>query len=281
MKLLRFGPEGEEKPGLLDADGHLRDLSGVAADFGGDGVALPALDALRALAPASLPIVESPGRIGACLSYVPNFFAVGLNYKEHAAELSAPPPEEPILFSKSASSLSGPYDALTLPRSSEKADWEVELGIVIGRTAHYVSEEDAPGYVAGYCIVNDVSERAFQLEHGGQWSKGKSAPGFGPVGPWLVTPDEIEDVQNLALSTRLNDDVMQSSSTSDMIFPVAQIISYMSQFMELRPGDLIATGTPPGIGMGKMPQRFLRAGDVLDLEIAGLGAQRTEILPSA
>lgn len=279
MKLLRYGPKGQEMTGLLDQDDMVRDLSGHLPDLG--GAALSALDGLRDLDIAALPAVDDPVRIGPCLSHVPNFYAVGLNYNEHAAELDAEPPAEPILFSKAASSLSGPFDALTLPRTSEKADWEVELGVVIGRTALYVSEEDALDHVAGYCVVNDISERAFQLEHGGQWMKGKSAPGFGPVGPWLVTADDIGDPQTLALSTRLNGKVMQSSSTSDMIFPVAKIISYMSQFMELHPGDLIATGTPPGVGMGKSPQRFLRPGDVLDLQIDRLGAQRTEILPSA
>ncbi|MEO0371098.1 MAG: fumarylacetoacetate hydrolase family protein [Pseudomonadota bacterium] len=279
MKLLRFGPKGQEKTGLLDDGGTVRDLSAHLPDLGGSSLA--GLDTLRDLDPASLPAVEAPGRIGACLSHVPNFFAVGLNYNEHAAELDSDPPAEPILFSKSASCLAGPHDPLTLPRMSQKADWEVELGIVVGHRALYVGEDEALDHVAGYCVVNDISERAFQLEHGGQWSKGKSAPGFGPVGPWLVTPDEIGDPQNLSLSTRLNGDVMQSSSTSDMIFPVAQIISYMSQFMELLPGDLIATGTPPGVGMGKTPQRFLRPGDVLELEIDRLGSQRTKILPYA
>lgn len=279
MKLLRYGPKGQEKTGLMDQDGVVRDLSAHLPDLG--GASLSELDGLRDLDPASLPTVDTPDRIGACLSHVPNFYAVGLNYNEHAAELDAEPPAEPILFSKAASSLSGPHDPLPLPRTSEKADWEVELGVVIGRTALYISEADALDHVAGYCLVNDISERAFQLEHGGQWMKGKSAPGFGPVGPWLVTPDDIGDPQTLALSTRLNGELMQSSSTSDMIFPVAKIISYMSQFMELRPGDLIATGTPPGVGMGKTPQRFLRPGDVLELQIDRLGAQRTEILPSA
>ncbi len=279
MKLLRFGPKGQEKTGLVDEAGVVRDLSAYLPDLG--GAALSELDGLRDLDPTTLPAVETPDRIGACLSHVPNFYAVGLNYKQHAAELDAEPPAEPILFSKATSSISGPHDALRLPRTSEKTDWEVELGVVMGRTALYVSEEDALDHVAGYCLVNDISERAFQLEHGGQWMKGKSAPGFGPVGPWLVTPDDVGDPQSLALSTRLNDEVMQSSSTSDMIFPVAQIISYMSQFMELCPGDLIATGTPPGVGMGKSPQRFLRPGDVLELQIDRLGDQRTEILASA
>ncbi|MEM7732798.1 MAG: fumarylacetoacetate hydrolase family protein [Pseudomonadota bacterium] len=279
MKLLRFGPKGQEKTGLLDDDGVVRDLSAHLPDLG--GAALARLADLKDLEPADLPAVENPGRIGAALSHVPNFYAVGLNYNEHAAELDAEPPAEPILFSKAASSLAGPHDPLVLPCASEKSDWEVELGVVIGRTARYVQEKDALDHVAGYCVVNDISERAFQLEHGGQWMKGKSAPGFGPVGPWIVTADEIGDPQSLALSTRLNGEVMQSSSTSDMIFSVAKVIAYMSQFMELRPGDLIATGTPPGVGMGKSPQRFLMPGDVLDLQVDGLGAQRTEILPSA
>lgn len=277
MKLLRVGPFGQEVTACLDTDGVVRDLSAHLHDLGGSGVSIDRLDEISALDPDTLPVIENPGRVGACLSHVPNFFAVGLNYKEHAAELDIDPPKEPILFSKASSSLAGPHDPLTLPKSSRKGDWEVELGIVIGRVTHEVSESAACDHVAGYCLINDVSERAFQLEQGGQWIKGKSAPGFGPVGPWLVTPDEVGDPQDLALSMRLNGEVMQSSSTSDMIFSVAEIISYMSRFMELRPGDLIATGTPPGVGMGKTPQRFLRDGDVMELSIDKLGTQRTEV----
>lgn len=278
MKFLRFGPLGEEKTGCLDADGSVRDLSDHVTDLGGPGVSIDALNAASDIDPATLSRVSDPGRIGACLSHVPNFYAVGLNYKAHAAEIGAAPPKEPILFSKATSSLAGPFDPLTLPRMSQKTDWEIELGVVIGRSALYVSEADALDHVAGYCIVNDISERAFQLERGGQWVKGKSAPGFGPTGPWLVTSDEVGDPQDLALTLSLNGEVMQQSSTSDMIFPVAEIIAYMSQFIELRPGDLIATGTPPGVGMGKAPQRFLRPGDVMEAGVQGLGSQRTVVL---
>ena len=278
MKLLRYGRRGQEKTGLLDQTGAIRDLSAHAPDLGGEGVSVSVLAALAQIDPDVLPVVADPGRIGACLSHAPNFYAVGLNYNEHAAELGAEPPSEPILFSKAASCLSGPNDPLTLPPTSEKSDWETELGVVIGQTASNISEADALGVIAGYCLINDISERAFQLEHGGQWIKGKSAPGFGPAGPWLVTPDEVGDVQNLSMSMTLNGEVMQNSSTADMIFSVAEIVSYMSKFMELRSGDLIATGTPPGVGMGKTPQRFLRPGDVMELTIERLGSQRIEVI---
>ena len=276
MKLLRFGPVGQEKPGILDADGNVRDVSAHVADFAGPTVSLDALEALRQIDPASLPIVNDPGRIGSCLANVPNFFCVGLNYAKHAAETGAEPPKEPIIFSKASSALSGPFDPVIIPRGSEKGDWEVELGVVIGRECLYVSEADALDYVAGYCTINDVSERAFQIERGGQWIKGKSAPTFGPTGPYLVTADEVGDPQNLDVKLTLNGEVVQDSNTSDMIFTVAQCISHMSQFMKLVPGDIIATGTPSGVGMGMKPQRFLRPGDVMDVEVVGLGAQRQE-----
>ena len=276
MKLLRFGPKGQEKPGLLDTDGIVRDLSGQVGDFARAGVSLEALAAIRAIDPASLPAVAEPGRIGACLAEVPNFIAIGLNYAKHAAESGMAVPTEPVVFSKATSCLSGPYDPVTIPRGSKKTDWEVELGVVIGRTALYVDEAEALDYVAGYCTVNDVSERAFQIERGGQWVKGKSAPSFGPIGPWLVTADEVADPQRLHLSLSLNGTTMQDSDTSDMIFPVARIVSYLSQFMELRPGDLICTGTPAGVGMGLKPQRFLAPGDVMELEVEGLGRQRQQ-----
>ncbi|ETW14132.1 fumarylacetoacetate hydrolase [Roseivivax marinus] len=278
MKLLRFGAKGQEKPGLLDAEGQVRDLTGHVPDFAGDGVSFAALHRVRALDVESLPVVNSPGRLGACLGRVPTFHCIGLNYARHAAETGGKPPPEPILFSKAASALSGPNDDVPLPRGSEKADWEVELGVVIGREALYVSEAEALDYVAGYCVVNDVSEREFQIERKGQWIKGKSAPGFGPVGPWLVTADEVPDPQKLALSLSVNGETMQSSNTSDMIFGVAHIISYMSRFMRLVPGDIIATGTPEGVGMGMKPQRFLRAGDVMELSVEGLGTQRQTVL---
>ncbi len=274
MKLLRFGPQGQEKPGILDTSGAVRDLSGKTPDFSGDAVSLDALDAIRAIDVDSLPVVENPGRIGSCLASVPNFFCVGLNYAKHAEETGADKPAEPILFSKASSSLSGPFDEVHIPRTSKKTDWEVELGVVIGRETLYVSEADALSHVAGYCTINDVSERAFQAERGGQWIKGKSAPTFGPTGPWLVTADEVPDPQALRLWLSLNGEVVQDSDTSDMIFSVAEIVSYMSQFMKLMPGDIIATGTPSGVGLGMNPQRFLNPGDVMELEVEGLGKQR-------
>jgi len=274
MKLLRYGPAGQEKPSILDADGQVRDLSGHVADFAGAAVSLEALDAIRKIDISTLPVVANPGRIGACLASVPNFYCIGLNYAKHAAETGAEPPKEPIIFSKATSSLSGPFDPVVIPRNSVKADWEVELGVVIGREALYVSEADALSYVAGYCTINDVSEREFQIEKGGQWIKGKSAPTFGPTGPYLVTADEVGDPQKLGLTLSLNGEVVQDSNTDDMIFGVAKIISYMSQFMKLVPGDIIATGTPSGVGMGMKPQRFLKPGDVMEIEVKGLGAQK-------
>lgn len=278
MKLLRYGPVGHEKPACLDASGTMRDLSGVVADFEGEGVSLEALDALKRLDLEALPVVEGAPRIGAALARVETFYAIGLNYAQHAAEAGMEPPKEPILFNKSASCLAGPHDALTLPKGSEKSDWEVELGVVIGRRAQNVSVDDALSYVAGYCVINDLSERAYQIERGGQWTKGKSAPGFGPVGPYLVTADEVPDPQALGLRLSLNGEMVQDNFTSDMIFSVAEIIAHMSEFMALVPGDVIATGTPEGVGMGMKPQRFLRSGDVMELEIDGLGKQRTEVL---
>jgi 2-keto-4-pentenoate hydratase/2-oxohepta-3-ene-1,7-dioic acid hydratase in catechol pathway len=273
MKLLRFGPAGEEKPGILDSDGNVRDLSGKVADFAGQGVSLAALDAIRAIDVNSLPVVENPGRIGSCVASVPNFFCIGLNYAKHAAETGAEPPKEPIIFNKATSALSGPFDNVVIPKNSVKSDWEVELGVVIGKDASYVSEEDALDYVAGYCVINDMSEREFQIEKGGQWVKGKSAPTFGPTGPYLVTADEVPNPQALALSLDLNGETVQDSNTDDMIFTVRQIISYMSQFMQLQAGDIIATGTPSGVGMGMKPQRFLKPGDKMTVRIEGLGEQ--------
>jgi len=274
MKLLRYGPQGQEKPAILDADGQVRDLSSHVTDFAGADVSFEALDAIRKIDISTLPVVAKPGRIGACLASVPNFYCIGLNYAKHAAETGAEPPKEPIIFSKATSSLSGPFDPVVIPRNSVKADWEVELGVVIGREALYVSEADALSYVAGYCTINDVSEREFQIEKGGQWIKGKSAPTFGPTGPYLVTADEVGDPQKLDLTLSLNGEVVQDSNTDDMIFGVAKIISYMSQFMKLVPGDIIATGTPSGVGMGMKPQRFLKPGDVMEIEVKGLGAQK-------
>ncbi|MCT4576575.1 fumarylacetoacetate hydrolase family protein [Donghicola sp.] len=273
MKLLRFGPAGQEKPGILDAEGNVRDLSGKCPDFAGAGVSLEALDAIRAIDVDSLPVVAEPGRIGSCVASVPNFFCIGLNYAKHAAETGAEPPKEPIIFNKATSALSGPFDDVVIPKGSVKSDWEVELGVVIGKEASYVSEEDALSYVAGYCVINDMSEREFQIEKGGQWIKGKSAPTFGPTGPYLVTAEEVGDPQKLALSLDLNGETVQDSNTDDMIFSVKEIVSYMSQFMKLQPGDIIATGTPSGVGMGMKPQRFLKPGDKMTVRIEGLGEQ--------
>ena len=276
MKLLRYGNKGAEKPGILDADGNVRDLSAHVGDFAGATVSHKAIDALRSIDIATLPHVENPGRIGACLASVPNFFCVGLNYAKHAEETGATPPKEPILFSKATSALSGPFDPVVIPKGSVKADWEVELGVIIGKTCSYVSVEDALSYVAGYCTINDVSEREFQIERGGQWIKGKSAPTFGPIGPYLVTADEVADPQNLRVTLKLNGETVQDSNTNDMIFTVAEIISHMSQFMQLEPGDIIATGTPSGVGMGMKPQRFLKPGDTMEIEVEGLGTQFQE-----
>ena len=276
MKLLRYGPEGHEKTGLLDAEGRVRDLSDHLPDLAGEAVSTQSLARIAGLDPESLPLVDEPGRIGSCLSRVPNFFCIGLNYAKHAAETGAQPPKEPIIFNKATSALSGPFDPVIIPRGSEKADWEVELGVVIGRETLYVSEADALDHVAGYCTINDVSERAFQIERGGQWIKGKSAPTFGPVGPWLVTADEIADPQALRVTLDLNGERVQDETTGDMIFTVAQIVSHMLQFMKLVPGDIIATGTPSGVGMGMKPQRFLKPGDVMEIEVEGLGRQRQE-----
>ena len=277
MKFLRFGELGAERPGLLDGEGRIRDLSDVVMDFAGPTVSNEALAELAAIDAETLPLVAEPGRIGACLAHVPNFFCIGLNYAKHAAESGLDAPDEPILFSKASSALSGPNDPVFIPRGSHKTDWEVELGVVIGREASYVSEVEALSHVSGYCVVNDVSERSFQMDRGGQWIKGKSAPTFGPVGPWLVSADEVPDPQALGLSLTLNGEVMQDSTTADMIFSVARIISHLSQFMILQPGDIIATGTPSGVGMGQRPQRFLRSGDVMELTVEGLGTQRQEV----
>ena len=274
MKLLRYGPPGRERPAMLDADGQVRDLSAHVADLAGATVSLEALDRLRGIDPADLPLVAEPGRIGSCLASVPNFFCIGLNYARHAAETGAKAPPEPVIFSKATSALSGPFDDVVIPRGSVKSDWEVELGVVIGRETLYVSEAEALSHVAGHCTINDLSEREFQAERAGQWIKGKSAPTFGPVGPWLVTADEVPDPQNLRLWLSLNGTVVQDSTTADMIFTVAQIIASMSRYMKLMPGDVISTGTPAGVGLGMKPPRFLKPGEVMELEVEGLGRQR-------
>ena len=278
MKFLRFGPAGAERPGCLDAAGTIRDLSGLIEDFTPATITCETLARLTDADLSALPAVPAGTRIGPCVGSARNFYAVGLNYARHARETNNPEPAEPVLFSKSTSSICGPDDPIILPKGSVKTDWEVELGIVIGRECEHVGEADALDHVAGYCTINDVSERAFQIERGGQWIKGKSARNFGPIGPWLVTPDEVGDPQDLALTLSVNGETMQDSSTSDMIFGVATIISYMSHFMRLMPGDIIATGTPAGVGLGFTPPRFLRAGDVVELCVEKLGAQRQMVI---
>jgi len=278
MKFLRYGPIGREKPGCLDQEGNIRDLSALIADFTPDTVTCEELTALADRNLSDLPVVDPQTRIGPCVGAARNFYAVGLNYARHARETNNPEPKEPVLFSKSTSSICGPNDPIILPRGSVKTDWEVELGIIIGRPCSYVSKDDALDYVAGFATINDVSERAYQIERGGQWIKGKSSPNFGPLGPWLVTPDEAGDPQNLSLRLSVNGETVQNSTTADMIFSVAEIISYMSGFMRLMPGDIIATGTPEGVGMGLTPQRFLNAGDVVELSVEGLGSQRQTVV---
>ncbi|WP_316015173.1 fumarylacetoacetate hydrolase family protein [Roseobacter sp. HKCCA0434] len=277
MKLLNVGEPGAERAAMLDADGGLRDLGGYLDRVDAAALRAGALDRLGAVDPGTLPMVAEGTRIAPCVLDVPTFFCIGLNYAAHAAEAGATPPAEPIVFSKAISALAGPNDDLILPEHAQKADWEVELGVVIGTRAWQVSEADALSHVAGYCTVNDISERAWQIEGTGQWIKGKSAPGFGPIGPWLVTADEVADPGDLDLSLSLNGEVRQNSNTSDLIFSVPQIIAHLSRHMALMPGDVIATGTPSGVGMGCDPQRFLRRGDVMELEVAGLGRQRQEV----
>ncbi|WP_296022330.1 fumarylacetoacetate hydrolase family protein [uncultured Agrobacterium sp.] len=276
MKLLRYGPAGAEKPALVAKDGSIRDLSGVIADFNGDALSNAGLARLAAIDPATLPEV-SVERIGSCVQRPSKFICVGLNYADHAKETGKAPPDEPILFMKATSAVVGPNDDVEIPRGSQKADWEVELGVVIGTRAKYVSKADALNHVAGYCVVNDVSERAFQSERGGQWTKGKSHDTFGPIGPWLVTRDEVADPQNLALWLDVDGIRRQTGNTNTMIFGVAHLVSYISQFMTLEPGDVIATGTPPGVGMGIKPDPvFLKTGQVMTLGIEGLGEQRQQ-----
>jgi 2-keto-4-pentenoate hydratase/2-oxohepta-3-ene-1,7-dioic acid hydratase in catechol pathway len=278
MKLLRYGPEGQEKPGLLDRDGHIRDLSGIVADIGPEALSPAALDRLRAIDPASLPAVSGNPRLGPCVTGVSKLVCVGLNYSDHAKETGAKIPSEPILFMKAPTSITGPNDQVILPKGSEKGDWEVELGIVIGTKTQYVGVHDALKHVAGYCVVNDVSERNFQLERGGNWMKGKSADTFAPLGPWLVTADEVPDPQALDVFCEVSGQMMQKGTTANMIFPCAHLVSYISHFMTLLPGDVIPTGTPAGVGLGMKPPRFLRAGDVMRLGVAGLGEQRQTVV---
>ena len=274
MKLVRFGPPGQEKPGLVDTDGTIRDLSGVVSDIDGTTLSRQSLDRLRGMDAKSLPAAPAGARIGPCVGNVRNFIAVGLNFADHAAETNSPIPAEPILFNKAPSCIVGPNDDIIIPRGSQKTDWEVELCIVIGERASYVGANEAMNYVAGFCICNDVSEREYQLERSGQWMKGKGCPTFGPIGPWLVTPDEIADVHSLSMWLDVNGEKMQRGSTKTMIFNVPKIVSYTSHFMILEPGDVITTGTPPGVGLGMKPPKFLKAGDVVTLGIEGLGEQR-------
>jgi len=273
MRLVRFGEKGAEKPGLLDSDGRVRDLSGVAADIGGAVLSDAGLSPLHALKAEALPLVPSGARLGACVAGVGKFICVGLNYRDHARETGATPPAEPVLFMKAVSALAGPNDAVPMPRGSQKMDWEVELGVVIGARAKHVSQAEALNYVAGYCVCNDLSERGFQLESTGQWTKGKSCDGFGPIGPWLVTRDEIPDPQNLRLWLEVDGVKHQNGTSADMVFGIAELVSYISRFMSLMPGDIISTGTPAGVAMGLKPPQYLRVGQRMRLGIDGLGEQ--------
>ena len=272
MRFVRYGARGAEKPGLIDADGVLRDLSGEVPDIA--GATLGRLDRLAAHDPARLPVVEGQPRLGACVGGIGKFICIGLNYSDHAAETGMELPPEPIIFAKYTSAVCGPNDPLIIPRGSEKTDWEVELAVVIGKRGKYIDEARALDHVAGYCVANDVSERSFQIERAGQWSKGKSCDNFGPLGPWLVTPDEAGDPNDLEMWLDVNGERMQSGSTATMVFQVPFLIAYLSQFFTLEPGDVISTGTPPGVGMGKTPPRFLKPGDVVTLGIERLGEQR-------
>jgi len=273
MKLMRVGQPGHEKPAILDAEGKIRDLSAHVKDIGGEAISPEGLNKIAALDLSTLPVLTED-RIGACVAGTGKFICIGLNFSDHAAETGAAVPPEPVIFMKATSAIVGPNDNVLIPRGSEKTDWEVELGVVIGKTAKYVSEADALDYVAGYCVSHDVSERAFQTERQGQWTKGKSCDTFGPIGPWLVTRDEIADPQNLGMWLKVNGETMQNGSSKTMVYGVANVVSYLSQFMSLHPGDVISTGTPPGVGLGMKPQRFLKAGDVVELGIEGLGSQK-------
>jgi len=274
MKLLRYGPKGAEKPGMLDAKGQIRDLSGVVADITPTQLVGDALEALKAIDPTTLPLVDGEPRYGMPVKGSRKFIAIGLNFADHAAESNLPIPDEPVVFTKAITCLNGPNDDVVIPRGSTKTDWEVELGVVIGKTASYVTREEALGHVAGYVLINDVSERAFQTERGGTWDKGKGCDTFGPIGPWLVTADEVGDVQNLDMWLEVNGERVQTGNTRTMIFGVAEIVSYLSEFMTLEPGDLITTGTPPGVGLGQKPEPwYLKAGDKVRLGIEKLGEQ--------
>lgn len=272
MKLCRFGVRGAEKPGMIDAQGNLRDLSGHVGDIA--GAVLANLDALRALDPDTLPLVTGNPRMGAAVGAIGKFICIGLNYADHAAESGMSVPPEPVIFAKYTSAVCGPNDPIIIPRGSQKTDWEVELAFVIGKAGKYISEADAMGHVAGYMVCNDVSERAFQTERSGQWSKGKSSDNFGPIGPWLVTRDEVTNPNNLAMWLKVNGETMQNGSSKTMVYQIPYLVSYLSQFFTLHPGDVVSTGTPPGVGMGQKPPRYLKAGDVVELGIEGLGSQK-------
>jgi 2,4-diketo-3-deoxy-L-fuconate hydrolase len=277
MKLLRYGLAGQERPAILDADGTIRDLSGVVDDFAGAALSPASLAKLAAVRVESLPAVTADVRIGPCVGSVGKFICIGLNYSDHAAESKLPVPREPVVFGKWTSAIVGPNDDIQIPRGSVKTDWEVELGVVIGRSGKYITEEDALDYVAGYCVINDVSERELQLERGGTWDKGKGCDTFGPIGPWLVTKDEIANPQDLSMWLEVDDVRYQDGNSGNMIFRIPQLISYLSRVMSLHPGDIISTGTPAGVGLGQSPPVFLRPGNVVKLGIAGLGAQRQRV----
>jgi 2-keto-4-pentenoate hydratase/2-oxohepta-3-ene-1,7-dioic acid hydratase in catechol pathway len=278
MKLVRYGTAGREKPGVIDAKGNLRDISAHVRDFAGSELDPASLAALTKVDLSALPLVEGNPRIGPCVAGTGKFICIGLNYADHAAESGLAVPPEPVVFMKASSAIVGPDDDVVIPRGSQKTDWEVELGVVIGKKAKYVSEDEALDYVAGYCVAHDVSERAFQIERSGQWTKGKSCDTFGPIGPWLVTKDEVPDPQDLPMWLKVNGETMQDGSTKTMVYGVKYLVSYLSQFMSLLPGDIISTGTPPGVGMGMKPQKWLKAGDVVELGVAGLGIQRQKIV---
>jgi 2-keto-4-pentenoate hydratase/2-oxohepta-3-ene-1,7-dioic acid hydratase in catechol pathway len=278
MKLLRYGVKGKEKPGLLDKEGRIRDLSAVITDISGDTVSPKSLARLAKIKPESLPLVKGTPRIGACIANSQKFIAIGLNYSDHAAESNLAVPPEPVVFTKQVSCISGPFDDVTIPPKSKKSDWEVELGVIIGTRAKNIKKKDALAHVAGYCTINDLSEREFQAERAGQWTKGKSYDTFGPIGPWLVTRDEVKDPQKLKLWLELNGKRVQDGTTQTMVFGVAHIVAYLSQFFTLMPGDIITTGTPPGVGMGMKPQRFLKPGDVMKIGIEGLGVQQQTVV---
>ncbi|MCA0271330.1 MAG: fumarylacetoacetate hydrolase family protein [Proteobacteria bacterium] len=278
MKLLRHGPIGQERPGLLHKDGTIRDLTGLVPDIGGAVISDAGLAMLRGIDVGALPVVDAKTRLGPCVAGTGKFICIGLNYADHAAESGMAVPPEPVIFMKATSAIVGPNDPIVIPRGSEKTDWEVELAVIIGKTAKYVSEADAMSHVAGYAITNDVSERAFQTERSGQWTKGKSCDNFGQIGPWLVTRDEVADPQALKMWLKVNGQTMQDGSTRTMVYGVKYLVSYLSQFMSLHPGDVISTGTPPGVGLGMKPPRYLKAGEVVELGIEGLGSQRQDVI---